>query len=112
MPESCMSERWVPAVDHPLFSTASAGLDSATPGGQRFRCGVGALSRMGQVLGEKNDRNVFARACLSCWNDVRKAVAGIVAARLVPARCNDLRTMDLHPLAVRPTPVTVDHVRQ
>ncbi len=25
---------------------------------------------MGQVLGEKNDRNVFARACLSCWNDV------------------------------------------
>ena len=37
---------------------------------------------MGQVLGEKNDRDVFARACFSCWNDVRKAVTGIVAARL------------------------------
>src|ERR1700704_2755750 len=76
------------------------------------RCGVGALSRMGQVLGEKNDRDVFARACFSCWNDIRKAVTGIVAARLVPARCDDLRTTDLHPLAVRPAPVTVDHVCQ
>src|SRR3982074_1674117 len=34
----------VPAVGHPLFSTATAGLDSATPGGQRFHTWIGAVS--------------------------------------------------------------------
>jgi hypothetical protein len=32
--------------------------------------GIGALSRMGKVLGEKDDRDVVAGARFACWNDV------------------------------------------
>src|SRR5712672_3447211 len=59
MPERCMSERWVPAVDHPLFSTASAGLVSATPGGQRFHTWTGAVSAPCRAWARYSERRMI-----------------------------------------------------
>src|SRR5258708_13860691 len=54
-----MSERWVPAVDHPLISTASAGLDSATPGGQRFHTWTGAVSEPCRAWARYSERRMI-----------------------------------------------------
>src|SRR5258708_35691818 len=54
-----MSERWVPAVDHPLISTASAGLDSATPGGQPFHTWTGAVSEPCRAWARYSERRMI-----------------------------------------------------
>ena len=49
----------VPAADHPLFSTASDGLDSATPGGQRFHTWTGAVSEPCRAWARYSERRMI-----------------------------------------------------
>src|SRR6266852_2133122 len=75
------------------------------------RCVGCALACMRQVLGKEDDRHGFAGARFARRYDIDEAVAGVVAAGLLPAGRDDLGTADLHPHTVRLAPIAVDRVR-
>src|SRR5260370_4595187 len=103
-----MSERWVPAVDHPLISTASAGLDSATPGGQRFHTWTGAVSEPCRAWARYSERRM-----IDTFSPAPASPAGMTYEKLwrvesppglVPPRATLSAPTRLYPLPSPPPP--------
>src|SRR5260221_13030867 len=103
-----MSERWVPAVDHPLISTASAGLDSATPGGQRFHTWTGAVSEPCRAWARYSERRMidtFSPAPASpAGMTYEKLWRGYLAPGWVPPPGEIPETRHFFPCSVLPPP--------
>src|SRR6188768_1687459 len=69
---------------------------------------VATLARMGEILIAQLDFYRCARSNFARWNDVRKKVSCVIAARLLASGCNDGRTSNRHSLTVGEAPIAIN----